>query len=1049
MPFGFDRVFDQYATQYEVFQHTTQVLVNEVLNGYNCACFAYGATGAGKTYTMVGTQNSPGVMVLTLQELFSAMKATQDDKKYSVHISYLEVYNENIHDLLVPQSKPLQLLESGDNMTVLGLTQHEPNSAEEVLQLLQEGNTRRAQNFTHANAESSRSHAVLQITVEQRDRSAGTTAAVRTAKFSLIDLAGSERASKTKNQGKQLVEGANINRSLLALGNCINALGNGYTDGKYVPYRDSKLTRLLKDSLGGNCKTIMISNVSPSTLSYEDTFNTLQYANRAKNIKTKVRANEINVVMHVSEYKAIIADLQKQVEEWKHKAHRYEDQLEEASRERQAEIDQEFEEQVTAQMASREEIPIEKDRAAFVRSTASTTVPGSAVKMPRAPSQASLPLLSRTVSMGLQTPRNSKTEKRMQNLASQVDDVISDRRNVQKNLEVVNTMIADLQTQKTALQEQLDNARQISEAKLPLAVADLSSPLRNLPLNAELNQSPSKSHLRNNMDGEESVQVFLGTATPLKRVSSPAPHILLRRDIEGLSRKLDEYNTERETLLQRMGRNAEKSKSLQTDMASITPHADDVALFRQLKLELVINVLEISNFNRMLHESQLVQALCASNEKTAAALEIVQTLRNTLGENGFEEPSDVVQRCELLQMPVEQPASSLVQMPSPFTARSPRVQYAASLVEADSYGGPSTPSRFFSDTSSSAPAPVPAVSSSMKTRPARTEATSVAPRPASAATASSASRSVAPSTQSKNVAQNASRVNNHVKANSTTLASAKKPVAPRTAVRPAPSASKPANGIVSRVTTSASTANTTTTSSVAAKPAPTTTAAAAKKGVLGAPVRIGSKPISSVQSQANTTNKPFQGQSSDPKLVTPTKVSHKYKNDPVVAKAMASFKPTFEPQERSSPSLSTPSSAKVNIPKGYSAANVSTMARSASASSAVSSSAPITSSASSDNISPSASIAAISSYKYQPNALAALLPGASGGFIPPSYSPLDAYISPSYTRAPTAGTVYSPTSPSSGVSNSPLVTISASSSRSSIHSPNASPVSPLSKPMRV
>lgn len=163
IPFAFDRVFDQYATQYEVFQHTTQTLVSEVLNGYNCACFAYGATGAGKTFTMVGTESAPGVMVLTLQELFSAMKANAEEKKYSVKISYLEVYNENIHDLLVPVSKPLSLLESRDTMTVLGLTTHEPNSAEEVLEILTEGNKRRAQNFTHANAESSRSHAVLQV----------------------------------------------------------------------------------------------------------------------------------------------------------------------------------------------------------------------------------------------------------------------------------------------------------------------------------------------------------------------------------------------------------------------------------------------------------------------------------------------------------------------------------------------------------------------------------------------------------------------------------------------------------------------------------------------------------------------------------------------------------------------------------------------------------------------------------------------------------------------------------------------------------------------
>jgi len=150
---------------------------------------------------------------------------------------------------------------------------------------------------------------VLQITCEHKDKDSGIEAELRIGKLSLIDLAGSERASKTHNRGIRMIEGANINRSLLALGNCINALHENNSKGQtnYIPFRDSKLTRLLKDSLGGNCRTVMIANISPSSACYEDTHNTLKYANRAKNIKTTVQRNVLNVEYHVSKYTQIIA----------------------------------------------------------------------------------------------------------------------------------------------------------------------------------------------------------------------------------------------------------------------------------------------------------------------------------------------------------------------------------------------------------------------------------------------------------------------------------------------------------------------------------------------------------------------------------------------------------------------------------------------------------------------------------------------------------------------------------------------------------------------
>lgn len=170
-----------------------------------------------------------------------------------------------------------------------------------------------------ANETSSRSHAILQVNVEQKDKVTDINEEIRVAKLSMIDLAGSERASATGNRGQRLLEGANINKSLLALGNCINALCDACEKGTnpHIPYRDSKLTRLLKDSLGGNSRTVMIANVSPSALTFDDTYNTLKYANRAKNIKTEVRKNVINTELHVANYVKIIELLKNEVKELK------------------------------------------------------------------------------------------------------------------------------------------------------------------------------------------------------------------------------------------------------------------------------------------------------------------------------------------------------------------------------------------------------------------------------------------------------------------------------------------------------------------------------------------------------------------------------------------------------------------------------------------------------------------------------------------------------------------------------------------------------------
>jgi kinesin family protein 18/19 len=302
--FAFDRIFDQTASQSDVYEGTTKGLLDSILDGYNATVFAYGATGCGKTHTITGTSQQPGIIFLTMQELFEKIQERSSEKVTEVSLSYLEIYNETIRDLLVPGGSKQGLMlreDSNQAVTVAGLTSHHPKDVQEVMDMIVQGNEYRTVSPTAANAVSSRSHAVLQINVAQKDRNADINEPHTMATLSIIDLAGSERASATKNRGERLLEGANINKSLLALGSCINALCDPRKKN-HVPYRNSKLTRLLKFSLGGNCKTVMIVCVSPSSEHFDETQNTLRYANRAKNIQTKVTRNVFNVNRHVKDF---------------------------------------------------------------------------------------------------------------------------------------------------------------------------------------------------------------------------------------------------------------------------------------------------------------------------------------------------------------------------------------------------------------------------------------------------------------------------------------------------------------------------------------------------------------------------------------------------------------------------------------------------------------------------------------------------------------------------------------------------------------------------
>ncbi|URE07703.1 kinesin motor domain containing protein [Musa troglodytarum] len=298
-----------------------------VIQGLNATVFAYGSTGSGKTYTMVGTPKDPGLMVLSLHTIFDLIKKDKTSDIFEVSCSFPQVYNEVIYDLLEKSSGHLELREDPEHgIVVAGLRSIKVQSADKILELLNLGNSRRKTESTEANA----THHVLEITVKRKQRNQYQSQILR-GKLALVDLAGSERASETNSGGQKLRDGANINRSLLALANCINALGKQQKKGlAYVPYRNryvdgfsdatfgrvlltlssySKLTRILKDGLSGNSQTIMVATISPADDQYHHTINTLKYADRAKEIKTQVHKNIGTVHTHVADYQRMIDSL--------------------------------------------------------------------------------------------------------------------------------------------------------------------------------------------------------------------------------------------------------------------------------------------------------------------------------------------------------------------------------------------------------------------------------------------------------------------------------------------------------------------------------------------------------------------------------------------------------------------------------------------------------------------------------------------------------------------------------------------------------------------
>ncbi|XP_073945305.1 kinesin-like protein KIF19 isoform X2 [Choristoneura fumiferana] len=293
----YDHVFGEDSTQEEVYESVCAPLVGGTLQGFAGAVFAYGATGAGKTHTMTG------LMSRALSHLFTSIAESSHPSAYEVKMSYIEIYNENIRDLLNPSAGPLELRDEGGSgaPVVAGLSEIRATSAGHVSELLARGDRSRTAEATHANEHSSRGHALLSVTV-----SSAVAGGVQRGRLFLIDLAGSERAGLRARR----LEGAHINRSLLALANCIMALSGG---ARYVNYRDSKLTRLLREVLGGRCRTAMVAHVAPGGAHRETTRSTLHYAQRASSITNKVERELVATPMHMSQYRSVINDLRDEI----------------------------------------------------------------------------------------------------------------------------------------------------------------------------------------------------------------------------------------------------------------------------------------------------------------------------------------------------------------------------------------------------------------------------------------------------------------------------------------------------------------------------------------------------------------------------------------------------------------------------------------------------------------------------------------------------------------------------------------------------------------
>ncbi|XP_070566373.1 kinesin-like protein KIF27 isoform X2 [Ptychodera flava] len=342
--FTFDYVLSAKSTQEETYKTCVEPLLQSCFEGYNATVFAYGQTGSGKTYTITGsnsmdmTEEEVGIIPRAMKQMFQMIESNHN-RDTTVRISYIEIYKEELKDLLdiETSSKDLAIREDDKGNTVLtGIKEIQCDSVDDVMNCLETGSAYRHTGTTNMNEHSSRSHTVFSVIIEQRwqgntslapskagseeededrdsDSDSSTATQFMSAKFHFVDLAGSERAHRTGNIGERFKESIHINTGLLALGNVISALGDTKKKATHIPYRDSKITRILKDSLGGNANTVMIACVSPSSVNFDESLNSLKYANRARNIKNKPIVNRDKQLIKMEEMQSEIQALREQL----------------------------------------------------------------------------------------------------------------------------------------------------------------------------------------------------------------------------------------------------------------------------------------------------------------------------------------------------------------------------------------------------------------------------------------------------------------------------------------------------------------------------------------------------------------------------------------------------------------------------------------------------------------------------------------------------------------------------------------------------------------
>ncbi|CAG9859329.1 unnamed protein product [Phyllotreta striolata] len=315
--YTFDHVFNSKTEETHVYKSSVKSLVENLFKGFNVTILAYGQTGSGKTHTMGTTYNGDGPMGIIPQAIVDIFNFVKDNFSYDFNItaSFTELYQEVLYDLLSDKPRDQCTLDiredSSKAIYIPNITEIEVNCVREVFEILEKGTSRRATSATAMNAQSSRSHAIFTLNLSMTHKE--DCMMNKQGKLHLVDLAGSERPKKTLASGNTFKEGVNINRGLLALGNVISFLGDEKTQNAFVSYRDSNLTRLLKDSLGGNSITLMIACISPADYNLDETLSTLRYADRAKKIKNKPVVNQDPKTAEINALKKTIQQLKLQI----------------------------------------------------------------------------------------------------------------------------------------------------------------------------------------------------------------------------------------------------------------------------------------------------------------------------------------------------------------------------------------------------------------------------------------------------------------------------------------------------------------------------------------------------------------------------------------------------------------------------------------------------------------------------------------------------------------------------------------------------------------